>query len=295
MAKEKETMIPDEERSFNGYLPSPPDARDYTYDRICMLAVEQELPEEYITDRKVPILNQGCNSDCVAHAIATATAHGQYKAEHKFNDLSRGYIYGNRRVLDHQGEGMFIRQALKNFNHDGDCLTSKFPYTGSYPVMKEKIAEKAEEYAEAAAKLKLVNYCRLYSETEIKKAIMNQGAVVVGITTYKDSFGEHIKIPTKDSVPSGGHAMCCIGWNKEGWIIQNSWGSWWGDHGLCYMPYEYPVDEWWGLTASPSLPDPERDNFLKRIGGWFKMISTNLVTGFRIIKNWLINLFKKKK
>lgn len=40
MAKEKETMIPDEERSFNGYLPSPPDARDYTYDRICMLAVE---------------------------------------------------------------------------------------------------------------------------------------------------------------------------------------------------------------------------------------------------------------
>lgn len=39
--------------------------------------------------------------------------------------------------------------------------------------MKEKIAEKKDEYAEAAAKSKLINYCRLYSEGEIKKALMN--------------------------------------------------------------------------------------------------------------------------
>ena len=270
-----------EEHVLNGYLPSPPDDRDYSYDKICMLSMEQELPEEYITDKEVPILNQGCNSDCVAHAIATATAHGQYKAEGKFNDLSRGYIYGNRRSTDHQGEGMYVRQALKNFNHDGDCLKTVFPYTGSYPVMKDKIMEKPDEYAKEAAKLKLVNYCRLYSETEIKKAIMNQGAVVVGITTYKDCFGKQIKVPNKDSIKSGGHAMCCIGWNKDGWIIQNSWGSFWGDKGYCYMPYEYPVDEWWGLTASSTLPDPEKDKFFKRVIGWFKMLWANIVSFFR--------------
>lgn len=269
-----------EEYVLNGYLPSPPDDRDYSYDKICMLSMEQELPEEYITDKVVPVLDQGCNSDCVAHAIATATAHGQYKAEGKFNDLSRGYIYGNRRLTDYQGEGMYVRQALKNFNHDGDCLKTVFPYTGSYPVMKAKIAEKPEEYAKEAEKLKLVNYCRLYSETEIKKAIMNQGAVVVCITTYRDCFGKQIKVPNKDSIKSGGHAMCCIGWNKDGWIIQNSWGKGWGDKGYCYMPYEYPVDEWWGLTTSFTLPDPEKDKLLKRIIGWFKMIWTNIVSFF---------------
>lgn len=269
-----------EEYVLNGYLPSPPDDRDYSYDKICMLSMEQELPEEYITDKVVPVLDQGCNSDCVAHAIATATAHGQYKAEGKFNDLSRGYIYGNRRLTDYQGEGMYVRQALKNFNHDGDCLKTVFPYTGSYPVMKAKIAEKPEEYAKEAEKLKLVNYCRLYSETEIKKAIMNQGAVVVCITTYRDCFGKQIKVPNKDSIKSGGHAMCCIGWNKDGWIIQNSWGKGWGDKGYCYMPYEYPVDEWWGLTTSFTLPDPEKDKLFKRIIGWFKMIWTNIVSFF---------------
>ena len=207
---------------LDGYIPSPPDDRDYTLETVCALD-DEELPEEYITDKEVPVLNQGANSDCVAHAIAVAIAHGQYKAEGKFNDFSRGYIYGNRKLTDAQGEGMIVRQALKNCNHDGDCLNIVFPYRGTYPKMKAKIAEKPEEYAREAAKSKIVNYCRLYSEREIKKAIMRQGAVVIGTTLF-EGFGTHVKVPTKDSKKTGGHAMCCVGWNKEGWIIQNSWG-----------------------------------------------------------------------
>ena len=271
-----------QERPLNGFIPSPPDDRDYTLDKICMMSMEVEhLPEEYILEGNIPVLNQGMYSDCVAHAIATATAYGQYKAKGKFNNLSRGYIYGNRKLSDYRGEGMMIRQALKNFNHDGDCLTTTFPYRGTYPTVKNKIAEKPEEYAEAAAQTKLVNYCRLYSNYEIKKAIMNQGAVVVGITTFKNDMKTHIEVPTSDSVKSGGHAMCCIGWNKEGWIIQNSWGKSFGDKGKCYLPYEYPVDEWWGLTVSSSIPEPEKDSIFKRIWGFIKMCWTNIKNTLR--------------
>lgn len=259
---------------LNGYIPSPPDDRDYTLEMVCAIDNE-ELPEEYITDKEIPILNQGINSDCVAHAIASATAHGQHKIDGRFNDLSRGYIYGNRKITDYQGEGMCVRQALKNFNHDGDCLITKFPYTGSYPAMKAKIAENSKEYAEAAAKLKLVNYFRLYSEKEIKRAIMLQGSVLLCMTTY-NTFGTHIKLPDKNAKKSGGHAMCCIGWNKDGWILQNSWGKSFGDHGYCYLPYEYPVDEWWGLTVSETVPQPEKDSFFKRLLGFFKSIITRL-------------------
>lgn len=271
----------DSERQLNGFLPSPLDDRDYTLDKICAASLEEPVfPEEYLLEGNIPVLDQGVNSDCVAHAIATATAYGQYKAEGKFNDLSRGYIYGNRRSTDYQGEGMYVRQALKNFNHDGDCLNFKFPYKGTYPYVKAKIQEHKEEYAEAASKSKLINYCRLYSEIEVKKALMNQGAVVLGITTYKGHMKTYIEVPTKDSVKSGGHAMCCIGWNKEGWILQNSWGKYSGDKGKYYLPYEYPVDEWWGLTASTSIPDPEKDNIFKRIWGFIKMCWTNLKTFF---------------
>ena len=241
---------------------------------------EDQIPEEYRTEGKVPVLNQGINSDCVAHAIAVATAYGQYKVQKNFNDFSRGYIYGNRRATDYQGEGMYVRQALKNFNHDGDCLNVTFPYRGTYPAMKAMIAEKSEEYAKAAAKNKLVAYCRLYSEKEIKKAIMLQGAVVVGVTTYKGCMGKNMKVPTANDKKSGGHAMCCVGWNKDGWIIQNSWGKSWGDKGFCYMPYAYPVDEWWGLTASPVTPKPEKDKFFKRLIGWFKMVWQNIKSFF---------------
>lgn len=272
----------EQERNLNGFLPSPPDDRDYTLDKICAVSLEEPVfPEEYLLEGNIPVLDQGVNSDCVAHAIATATAYGQYKAEGKFNDLSRGYIYGNRRDTDYQGEGMYVRQALKNFNHDGDCLNPKFPYRGIYPYVKAKIQEHKEEYAEAASKSKLINYCRLYSETEVKKALMNQGAVVLGITTYKGHMNTHITPPTKDSVTSGGHAMCCIGWNKEGWILQNSWGKYNGDKGKYYLPYEYPVDEWWGLTASTSIPDPEKDCLWKRFWGYIKSVWNSIKNYWR--------------
>lgn len=280
MAEEKNDAIIDEldGRALDGYLPSPPDDRDYTLETVCAVDLE-ELPEEYLVSGDIPVLNQGANSDCVAHAIATATAYGQYKSENKFNDMSRGYIYGNRRATDYQGEGMYIRQALKNYNHDGDCLNTKFPYCGSYPKMKAKIAEKPEEYAEAASKSKLINYFRLYNEKEIKKAIMLQGAVVIGMTIY-DGFGTHVRVPNKDDKKRGGHAMCCIGWNKDGWIIQNSWGSLWGNKGKCYLPYDYPVDEWWGLTTCATTPEPEKDTFWQRLMGFFKSLITNLKNFF---------------
>lgn len=279
--REKQVSVENGEvdaRLLNGYIPSPIDERDYTFTTVYAVEPEseEELPEEYVTEGNVPVLNQGSNSDCVPHAIATATAYGQYKAEKKYNDMSRGYLYGNRKLTDTQGEGMIIRQALKNYNHDGNCLNSKFPYRGSYPAMKAKIAEKPEEYAEEANNHKLINYFRLYSEKEIKKAIMRQGAVVLGMTIF-DNFGTHIKVPDKNAEKRGGHAMCCIGWNKDGWIIQNSWGTWFGDKGRCYLPYEYPVNEWWGLTTCITTPEPEKDSFWKRFVGFFK---------------GLINLFK---
>ena len=267
-----------EERAMNGYIPSPEDDRDYTIDMV-MAADNEELPASYRTEGNVPVLNQGINSDCVAHAIAVAIAYGECKLNsNKFNNYSRGFIYGNRRPTDIQTEGMIIRQALKQVNHDGDCLYTVFPYQGKYKVMKETIAEKAEEYMKAAEPYKILNYFRLYNEREIKKAIMNNGAVILGMTTY-DSFGTYIKLPDEKAKKRGGHAMCCVGWNEQGWIIQNSWGKLWGDKGYCYLPYDYPVDEWWGISVSKESPKPEKDSFFKRFIGLLKSF-WNLLKNF---------------
>lgn len=255
--------------NLNGYIPSPVDERDYTADKIFSAPVA-EFPSAYRTEGNVPVLNQGANCDCVAHAIAVAMAYGECKLfNNKFNDYSRGYIYGNRRALDWKGEGMCIRSALKQLNHDGDCLYKVFPKQGPYKVVRALIDEKAEEYAKAAEPYKILNYFRLYSENEIKQAIMAQGAVVVGMTLYED-FGPNVSVPTTESKRSGGHAMCCIGWDETGWIIQNSWGKGWGKSGCCHVPYEYVVDEWWGITVSPLLPTPNKDTWYVRLSNAIK-------------------------
>ena len=39
----------------------------------------------------------------------------------------------------------------------------------------------------------------------------------------------------------GGHAVCAVGYDdaKQWFIVRNSWGASWGDHGYFYMPYDY--------------------------------------------------------
>lgn len=256
-----------------GCLPSPEDSRDYTIkDAVaCMVA---HFPEEFCLNG-MSVLNQGAVGSCVAHACATAMGYGELQSGFKnAHNFSRGYIYGNRRPTDHQEEGMIVRQALKQLNHCGDCEYKDFPYNEPYPKVKAKIENNKTELAEKAAPFKILNYFRCYSETEVKAALMNQGAVIITIPVY-ESFAKNCPLPKEGEKKEGYHAMCVIGWNKDGWIIQNSWSAFWGDKGKLYLPYEYPITEFWGITINDSLPEPKKDNIFIRI------------------INWIISLFKK--
>ena len=47
--------------------------------------------------------------------------------------------------------------------------------------------------------------------------------------------------------------MLIIGWNKDGWIIQNSWGSSFCNNGTAVMDYNYQLKEIWGMTFNDEL------------------------------------------
>lgn len=103
---------------------SPLDTRDYTVSKAIAMA-EAPLPEEYMVDGKVTVLNQGSVGSCVAHAIAAALGYGEYKAGFKnYHNYSRGYIYANRAI---GSEGMITREAIKSVHKSGDCLYDTFP------------------------------------------------------------------------------------------------------------------------------------------------------------------------
>lgn len=253
--------------NLDGYIPSPPDDRDYTVDMA--VEVKKTFPEEYLPVKRAKVLDQKSIGSCVAHAIATTMVYAElHRADKKINDYSRGFIYGNRRIVDHQGEGLVTRQALKNLNHDGDCLFSIFPWNEKYPDVKMRIAENHNYYYAKAAPFQIANYFRLYNADDIKTAIMERGACVICIDVYP-GFSKDVKLPEPGAKKLGGHAMCCIGWNKTGWIVQNSWSKNWGDYGLCYIPFEYPIREAWGISLGKG---EIKKTFWQKVKEWFKRL-----------------------
>lgn len=247
---------------IDGCMPSPPDDRDYTVETVALAA--PPLPETYLCD-SMKVLNQGSVGSCVAHACATALGYGELASGmNNAHDFSRGFIYGNRKATDYQGEGMYVRQALKQLNHCGDCEYSDFPYNETYPKVKARIEANRDNLLNKAEPFKIVNYFRCYSNDEVKRALLNQGAVVISIPVYS-SFSAECPIPSKNDKYEGGHAMCVIGWDKTGWIIQNSWSKGWGKKGTLHLPYEYPIDEFWGITVNTNVPEPKKDSFFVRL------------------------------
>lgn len=83
-------------------------------------------------------------------------------------------------------------------------------------------------------KKKLINdYALVNSALVLKTAIILNGPCIAGLPVYNDSMQFW-----RGSSLQGGHAIAIVGWNEEGFIIRNSWGTSWGDGGYTILPYE---------------------------------------------------------
>ena len=56
--------------------------------------------------------------------------------------------------------------------------------------------------------------------------------------------------------------MCAIGFDdiKGHYIVENSWGSSWGEGGYCFIPYNYPI---WDCWTSVDVPQQYLDQAKK--------------------------------
>lgn len=205
------------------------------------------VPKKYRVPFSTEVINQGKYGTCVACALSTAMTIATKQLKHVDQKYSIGFIWGNRRKTDYQGEGLIVRQALHQLNHDGDCGRNVFPvYLKKYKDMENEITDIMRW--EASHHL-VKRYFRLNDELSIKTALMKYGAVVLVTTIYKD-LGQFNTKPTKSSEVWGDHCMCLVGWDESGWIVQNSHGESFGDKGFCHFTYDYPMHEWWGFEIA---------------------------------------------
>ena len=64
--------------------------------------------------------------------------------------------------------------------------------------------------------------------------------------------------PRRGAQPKGGHAFALVGYNEIGFLVQNSWGPDWGDHGFSILTYEdwlpSAYDAWVARPGVPNTP-----------------------------------------
>ena len=233
-----------------GAIASPYDVRDY---RLACAASASTFPKEFSLESLSPMpdaKHQGTVSSCVAHALSTIIEWFSRWQGDEISDFSVGYIYGNRTNTYNTDKGMIIRDAVAAVCEYGDVIKPLFPYNQEVPTIIELFESKKEELYTKGIPHRFSSYYRVYGEQELKTALMSNSPVIIGMRWYSDMRVENgILTSSFEQISySGLHAVVIYGWNEQGWLIQNSYGSNWGNKGRAIMPYDIAIREAYGVV-----------------------------------------------
>ena len=227
-----------------GAIFSEIDVRDYK-------GISQMSVKSFPTEFELPIIrvkNQGAIGSCVAHALSSVVEYYNYIQNKSKEEMSVGYIYGNRNLSTHRGSGMVVRDALATLKLYGDVPRTDFDYLYEVPKAIDKFNAKADQLFDKGYPNRISGYCKLKTKNDVKSALMSKTPVVIAIKWYSDMRVINGVLTTKYKNYSGGHCMLIYGWNKKGWKVLNSWGTIWGDRGTCIIPYDMKIREIWSVT-----------------------------------------------
>lgn len=225
------------------------DARDYQLEQIMG---DVEIPSVFsLRDKMSPVRSQGSRGTCVAHAMVAVS---EYFNRHEFKqpglDLSEEFAFKKIKGIDvedynYDGYGAYMRSGAKALMKEGTCLEKTLPY---FSKEGEDFWKRVVVTPEMEAEAKLYrakSYARVASaEQSIKKALVTTNAPLLAGFGLYESYRQaktnngNVPVPKEKEKYIGGHAMAIVGYNKNGLLVKNSWGSGWGDNGYLHWPWE---------------------------------------------------------
>lgn len=268
-----------------GALFSKPDVRDYVAS-----SKLSEFPAEFELDMP-KIKNQGSVGSCVAHSLSTIVEYFNEKETGKYEEMSTGYIYGNRRFMTHKGIGMYMRDAIKTVAKYGDVPYEYFPFNVEVPYAIEKFESEVDKIEQVGYKFKFAEYFKLKDEAAIKTSIMENGPASFAMYWFDDIKVKDGVLHTnaKKSRKTSSHCMTIYGWNEIGWKVMNSWGILWGHSGNVIIPYDVPFYEVWGIK------DAKVDGNLEFNKPFKTKIGANIAKFLNYIMSIFYNMLHKNK
>lgn len=189
-----------------GCIPSVMDGSE----KIFGIDREITIPDEYTYEDNLPkVLDQGTEQICVP---CTVSSYLNWKenlkdGSVKDNNISLKEIYKSR---SNYGDGMTYKDALSFLKHKG--------------------------VSSNAGNLKINSYGRVMSKITLKHALIMNGPCFGALPVYSDRDKFWVK-EYGDSL-LGYHAIALVGYNNEGFIIRNSWGTSFGNNGYVTIPYD---------------------------------------------------------
>ncbi len=248
------TQAAGQERILNA-LADPPDIRDRMYEP-SLGALAPTL--EPSPARRV--LDQGREGACTGFALAAVINQLRARQRPEAEPVSARMLYEMARRHDEWPgeayEGSSCRGAIRGWKNMGVCRSELWPEKGASEPRRLTVARAID-----ARTVTLGAYYRLRTEIADYHAALNDvGAVYASARVHagwRAPRGEPARItPSRRTI--GGHAFAIVGYDGDGFWVQNSWGIDWGDEGLALWSYEDWLENVTdGWVVQLALPTPQ--------------------------------------
>ena len=260
------------------YEKGPKDEHDYTYiskltydsyinengvspispvSKMVIMAPSISQPSLFSLETSLsPILDQGVLNSCVSNAFSLCIS---TMTNNKVN-LSRLFCYLIARINQNKllstDSGTTIPISCSVIKNYGVCNEYIYPYNN--------IPFAHKTYDNSFKTMPLNAFNNSYFLTNFKYFSVNQDLdslksclidkkvpIIFAFYLYSSFYAKNVTdtgvVPMPDVYREnkiGGHCMLIIGYDniKKSFICANSWGTNWGNKGICYMPYDYLVN-----------------------------------------------------
>ncbi|CAF3419814.1 unnamed protein product [Rotaria socialis] len=213
---------------------------------------EQLPPKADLRNDMTDVEDQSRIGSCAGNALAGAYEYLTKKQHGQNIDVSRLFIYYNARVKGSgssnvSDSGCSMTNGIEALEEFGTCLESIWPYDIS--MVNARPSDQA--YA-GAQHHKITEALQIKIDLHEMKSCLAQGfpfAFGLRLFTSFDKAATTGVVPMpsysdRSRQSDGSHALLAVGYSdqSQAFIVRNSWGTSWGDHGYCYIPYDYLTD-----------------------------------------------------
>ncbi len=248
-----------------GYIPDKEDKRDAQYELIFGIS-NNDIPEEFTWENefyfpKPP--NQGSQNICVPAAASFVQMFNTNKELFKTGKLTKEdfdplFIWDNLDIKYPQGST--LRENGKTLKKLGVCeKNNKFKKEGQWTMSAYN----------NALKHKIKNFVYVKNpnnKLNLFKIIMEK-PVIIGVAVDLNNWNKDDII--RPGMTDFGHSVVAIGWDRNRNIrIANWWGEEWGEKGLGWLSYDYPIIQ---AMTFIDLPDNWQERQKRSLNFWKKL------------------------